>query len=276
MTRGVLLFAQNNADIDYVKLAAFSAKQINHYLNVPVSIVTDSVDAIDDPSVFDKIITVNSTADTNSRFFYDGSEKHVRLEWKNGARSSCFDLTPYDKTLVIDVDYVVNSNFLSYCWNQPHDFLIYQDSYDLAQWRDNTEFQHVSDYSIPFYWATVFYFKKTQKTKDFFTLVTHIKHNWAYYKFLYQIHSSTFRNDYAFSIALHILSGYTANNFAHILPRKLFFITDTDYLIDINDEKMSFLVRKNHTTTDYFPAVITNTDVHVMNKYSLLRAIDGK
>ena len=115
MNRGVLLFAQNNAEIDYVKLATFSARQIKKFLDVPVSIVTDSLDAVTDPEVFDKIILIDAQLEQNSRFFYDGSDKHSKLVWKNGARSNCYNLTPYDETLVIDVDYVVNSNFLNYC-----------------------------------------------------------------------------------------------------------------------------------------------------------------
>jgi hypothetical protein len=274
MSRGVLLFAQNNAEIDYVKLATFSARQIKKFLDVPVSIVTDSPDAVTHPEVFDKIILIADQQEQNARFFYDGSDKHSKLVWKNAARANCYDLTPYDETLVIDVDYIVNSNFLNYCWNQPHDFLIYKEAYDLAQWRDNTEFNFVSDYSIPFYWATVFFFRKNKNTQSFFDIVSHVKSNWQYYKFVYQIHSSTFRNDFAFSIALHMMNGYTENNFAHILPRKLFFITDTDYLLSVEHNKMQFLLRKNHTTTDYYPSAISNTDVHVMNKYSLLRVID--
>jgi hypothetical protein len=274
MSRGVLLFAQNNAEIDYVKLATFSARQIKKFLDVPVSIVTDSPDAVTHPEVFDKIILIADQQEQNARFFYDGSDKHSKLVWKNAARANCYDLTPYDETLVIDVDYIVNSNFLNYCWNQPHDFLIYKEAYDLAQWRDNTEFNFVSDYSIPFYWATVFFFRKNKNTQSFFDIVSHVKSNWQYYKFVYQIHSSTFRNDFAFSIALHMMNGYTENNFAHILPRKLFFITDTDYLLSVEHDKMQFLLRKNHTTTDYYPSAISNTDVHVMNKYSLLRVID--
>ena len=42
MTRGVLIFAQNNSDIDYVQIAIFSAKQVKTHLNVPVTLVTEN------------------------------------------------------------------------------------------------------------------------------------------------------------------------------------------------------------------------------------------
>ena len=46
--KGVLIFARNNAQIDYVKQAHFLAKRIKHYLNLPTSIVTDSVEYLKD------------------------------------------------------------------------------------------------------------------------------------------------------------------------------------------------------------------------------------
>ena len=42
MTRGVLLFASNNKSIDYVKQAAFLAKRIRKYMNLPTSVVTST------------------------------------------------------------------------------------------------------------------------------------------------------------------------------------------------------------------------------------------
>jgi len=41
MTKGILVFAYNNADIDYVKQAAFLAGRSKEFLNLPFSIVTD-------------------------------------------------------------------------------------------------------------------------------------------------------------------------------------------------------------------------------------------
>ena len=40
-TKGFLLFAHNNEEIDYALLAAWCAKRIHQYLDKPVSIVAD-------------------------------------------------------------------------------------------------------------------------------------------------------------------------------------------------------------------------------------------
>jgi len=277
MSKGILLFAHNNNEIDYAKLAVFAARQAKKFLNVPVSVVTDDKSIFDklDYSVFDQIIQLTEQITHNSKYFGDGGGKSSHAEWKNTSRYTAYNLTPYDDTLVMDVDYIVNSETLNYCWDQPHDFLIYQKGFDLAQWRNIDEFTKVGENGIPFYWATVFFFRKTENTELLFSLVNHIKANWTYYKLVYQIHTSNFRNDIAFSIAIHMLNGFSHGTFAHHLPGKLFYIRDLDILYGIEDTTMRFLVQKVNSTVDFTPVKTSTVDVHVMNKYSLLRQIEN-
>lgn len=273
MTQGAILFAHNNGEIDYIELAKFSASRINQYLNLPVSLITDEKSLDNVPKdFFDKIIIVEPTGNSK-KFFYDGVDNFKRISWKNTSRTSVYDLSPYDETLVIDVDYVISSNVLKNAFLQKRDFLIYKNSYDLSGWRDDKEFRYVSDYSIPFYWATAFWFKKTPSVEIFFSLLKHIKSNWNYYKTLYQIHSTNFRNDFAFSIALHTMNGFVDGDFAGELPGKMFYTLDLDFLEKINQDKLLFLVQKEKSNKDYIAVKTEGLDVHVMNKYSLLRNV---
>ena len=274
MTRGVLIFAQNNSEIDYAKISLYAAQRVEQYLNVPVSLVTDSKDWLlqSQPmakTVFDRIITIN--ADTSqTKKFYDGTLAAKTLTWKNLSRSDCYDLTPYDETLVIDSDYIISSNTLSKIWNNVNDFLIYQDSFDLAQWRDDSSFQYLNQTSIPFYWATAFYFKKSTANQAFFNIVKYIKSNWSYYRSLYNIDSVVFRNDFAFSIAIHMMG----EEFAKPLPGKMNYTLDRDVLVDIKDSALQFLVEKKNYSGEYVATKTNNLDMHVMNKYSLTRYIE--
>ena len=274
MTRGVLIFAQNNSEIDYAKISLYAAQRVEHYLNVPVSLVTDSKDWLlqSQPmakTVFDRIITID--ADTSqTKKFYDGTLAAKTLTWKNLSRSDCYDLTPYDETLVIDSDYIISSNTLSKIWNNFNDFLIYQDSFDLAQWRDDSSFQYLNQTSIPFYWATAFYFKKSTANQAFFNIVKYIKSNWSYYRSLYNIDSVVFRNDFAFSIAIHMMG----EEFAKPLPGKMNYTLDRDVLVDIKDSALQFLVEKKNYSGEYVATKTNNLDMHVMNKYSLTRYIE--
>jgi len=266
MTHGVLLFAQNNGEIDYVQIATFAAKRIRQHLKVPVSIVTNCPI---EHNVFDQVIVVDDD-NSNTKQFRDGTLA-TKAVWRNTTRSKCFELSPYDETLVIDADYIVNSDKLTHCWSQPHNFLIYRDSYDLGNWRSKREFMYVSEYSIPFCWATVFFFRKNKETELFFELVEHLKENWAYYKLAYGIYSPSFRNDIAFSIALHMMNGFSSGSWAGALPGKLHYVLDTDYLVEIKDTSMKFLVQNG---SEYVCLKTQQLDMHVMNKYSLLRCIN--
>lgn len=275
MSRGALIFAQNNSEIDYTKLAVFAALRIERYLNIPVSIVTDSKEWLlkSQPlarELFDRIIPLNVDTIQTKKFF-DGTLTSKTLTWKNLSRVDCYELSPYDETLVIDSDYVVSSKNLSKIWKSKYDFLIYKDSFDLAQWRDIRSFNYINQLSIPFYWATVFYFKKTSYTRAFFNIIQHIRENYAYYRVLYNIDSTVFRNDFAFSIAISIMG----EEFVGSLPGKMNYALDRDLLVNLKDDAMQFLVEKKNYAGEYIATKTTGLDVHVMNKYSLTRIIDN-
>lgn len=275
MKLGAVIFAQNNSSINYVKLATFSAKQIQKYLNIPVSLITDKNSVGEDLSVFENVIYTDDTKHSQQRKFYDGTGNTTHSAWKNFTRSQIYDLTPYDRTLVIDSDYIINSSVLLPALHNNQLFQIYKDSLDIANWRDTSSFQRINQYSIPFYWATVFIFEKHPITEAFFTLVSHIKENWQYYRILYSIDATAFRNDFAFSIALHIMNDSDKGDFETILPGTMAYITDRDFLVTAKDNKMQFLVEKEGYYGEYTAAKTTGIDVHVMNKKSLLRFIEG-
>lgn len=271
MSQGVLLFAYNNSDIDYIELAVISANRIKQHLNLPVSIVVDT-ESLTDPRlvIFDQVIQSNSKISQKKRF-YDGSD-YKMLEWKNFTRPNAYTLTPYEETLVLDVDYLVCSDILLNCFDLNKDFLIYKQSYDMAKWRSKETFNYINSHSTEFFWATVFYFKKTAWTEMFFNLITYIKNNWEYYRCLYQVDMPNYRNDISFSIALNILNGFdTADNFVGYLPSKLYYTADRDFLIKVTDTSCTFLLQKENALGEYTVMRTDNIDVHVMNKSSILR-----
>jgi len=278
MTTGAVIFAQNTVGVDYVKLALFSAKQIKKHLGIPVSLATDSQAWIEiypeHTEVFDQIIYIVGNT-TQQKRFYDGTLAYKLTEWKNLTRNQAYDITPYDRTLVIDSDYIINSTTLIKALNNDYSFQIFRKSFDLAGWRDVSPFNRINQYSVPFYWGTVFIFEKTTSTRSLFDLIEYIKLNWDYFRIIYKIDSGTFRNDFAFSIAIHIMNGSTEGDFAHELPGLMTYILDRDIVVKMKNDKMQFLVEKAHYPGEYTLVSTNNTDVHVMNKQSLTRLIDG-
>lgn len=276
MSKGALIFAHNNALVDYVKLAIFAANRIVKFLQVPVSIVTDNKQWLESEypnHPFDHVIEITREPATQ-KFFYDGAMFSKKLDWNNMTRYRAYDLTPYDTTLVIDSDYIINSDLLKIAFERDEILQVYRKSVDLAGWRPTEYFQRINPYSIPFYWATVFVFSKNQITKSFFDLVLYIKENWNYFKILYHVDSPSFRNDIAFSIAIHIMNGKTNGEFVTELPGSMTYIQDRDILIELNKDSMKFLVEKEKHLGEYIMAKTQGIDVHVMNKMSLSRIID--
>jgi len=273
MTKGALIFSFDNSEIDYISLAAYSAKRISNFLNVPVSLITNDIDKANDyRTVFDQIISFEDNSRQIKRF-YTGSNEYKSAVWFNESRSNAFVLSPYDQTLVLDSDYIVNCDFLKYCWAQNEDFLLYDNSMDLASWRSNEEFKNVSDCGIKFYWATVFFFRKTKRVELFFALVDHIKQNWQYYLKLYHLPGSKFRNDYAFSIAINILDGFSKESNFQTFANKMIYVTDRDILLEHTQNRMKFLLQKKGKIDEYTLVTTDNLDVHVMSKFSLLEVI---
>ena len=108
------------------------------------------------------------------------------------------------------------------------------------------------------YWATVFYFCKNKLSKVFFDLIEHVQDNWNYYRLCYQIQENNFRNDFAFSIALHLMGQPHKE-----LPCSIYLTTDKDLLIEIQDDRYKMLL-DNETLCS-----VKETNIHLMNKFTL-------
>jgi hypothetical protein len=277
MTQGVLLIANNNSEINYIQQAIFLANRIKKHLNLPASLITNNVEYVKKlelNNVFEHVISTKSITSYTTKKYRDGLIYQTALEFKNTDRANAYDLSPYEETLLIDTDLIVSDSMFLNCFKQNLNLMMYSNAFELSNWRDTSEFNYITDTGPKFYWATAIFFRKTSENKIFFDLVKHIQENWPHYKKIYQITSSVFRNDFAFSIAAHIMNGYTNSDFVKEMPGTLYYTTDRDELVSLTDNNFLFLVEKENQC-EYFPVNIKNKTVHVMNKYSLERIING-
>jgi hypothetical protein len=265
MSKGILIFAQVG-DFDYITLAEIAAARVKQYLNIPVSVVTN-VNYQNKSKIFDKVINKVSKS-TQKRALYDGVNADT-IEWMNFDRSDCYNLSPYDETIVIDADYLVSSDHLLNCFNFNRDFLIFNDHFYLHDDLYAKEFEFINDSGINFYWATVFYFKKTSYTRVLFNFIQYIRDNWEYFSLLYNIKERKFRNDFAFSIAINILSLQIPSNLFGFIPGKLFYSIDKDTLIKSENNELTFYMLSSNSCTK-----TKDIDIHVMNKNSILRCFN--
>ena len=261
MSQGILLFAHNNERINYGAFAVWCAKRIHKHLGQSVSLVCDSatLDSIKnlDTSVFDHIIPSEVEAHQHKR--YQG-ELHT---FKNLDRVSAWDLTPYDETIILDTDVAVQSPILNTLWNSAHDIIVCADAEHVFK-RSYEEFNWLSLYSIRFFWATQFYFRKTEQSRLFFETCKWVKQNYAWNSLLYDFDPRLVRNDYLWSIALHVLGGSAGSTWCATMPWSLLYTTDADTLFNLSDTDI--LIGSVEPTEI---CTVKNRDMHLMNKNQL-------
>ncbi len=276
MTRGIVIYAHNSRSVDYSLMSIISGGLAKKHLKVPVSLITDkfTLSWMKESGIYDKadeifehIIVDNSAQTNNSRKLYDGIDNTV-VPFLNFNRSSAWDLTPYERTLLIDSDFLIFSNRLSEYWDVDSDLLIGESIKDIY---DNNRVgyhdRYISDVGIKLYWATTVMFTKNSKTKIFFDLVTHIKNNYQYYADTYRFDSKQFRNDIAFSVAKHILNGFEQIDTEDLPP--VLTLLDRDILHSV-DKKLTVLVSPR-LDSNFCAATVSGVDIHVMNKQSIIR-----
>lgn len=218
MTRGVVLFAENS-DVNYVRQAEILARSIKTNGDVKITLVTS--DVVDSEN-FDTIIHVPNS---------DGN-------WKIYNRINAYDVSPYDETIVMDVDM-----FCPVDMNEYFDLLSNEDlwfttkvyTYRNTPVHNSYYRQSVIGNGLPNTYVGMYYFKKSLKASKFFDTLKDVHNNWQeYYATFAPYKTQTWASiDISTSIALHILN-YSITEydigFVHLKPR----VHDCDLPEDIH------------------------------------------
>lgn len=259
MTRGVVLFAFDNEAFPYRHMACWSAARIQKHLDLPVTLVTDR--ETNDPVFDQEIVIDNSTS--GSRYFSDAD---MTAAWHNHSRPQALTVTPYDQTLVLDVDYVVSSDQLLAVFDTDQDFLCHDRAWDVTGVTDYSGLNNFGRNRMPMSWATVMYFRRSQTAAMIFDLMSMVRDHWSHYRDLHGLPArNTFRNDYALSIALNTVRGHCPSGpsipwaLASVDPHHLVSqIGNDQFRIDFVDAD-----RKSRYIT------VQGQDLHVMGKRDL-------
>jgi hypothetical protein len=214
MTTGALIFARNNEYTDYVAMAEWSARNIKRHLGIDTVIITDE-----------------TRNDSGPRHFADTGT----VTWHNTNRMDAYQLSPWDRTLVLDADYVVTGNQLKSVLDCDQDFLAHRWAYDVTGCNKFDGLNWFGEVHLPQWWATVMIFNKCRQVELVFDTMTMIRDNWAHYKNIYKNNSPTYRNDHALSIALLIVNGHTLNHSS--IPWQLASLTPEHDLTQIDQDR---------------------------------------
>jgi len=220
---------------------------------------------VDAENIFENIIKTDRPPPGNYRVLHDGAQAD-NVPFINSTRSSAYDLSPYDKTLLIDSDFLIMSQHLNEYWEAADSILVSDAMNDVKGDRIGVLDKWVSETGVHLYWATTVLFSKNEESKRFFQLVEFIKKNYNYYSDLYRFNNRQYRNDISFSIAMHILNGFEKNTIS--LP-PIFTVQGTDLLESIGkNNDLKILVSNNN---EYYLSSIKDRDIHIMNKQSIIR-----
>jgi hypothetical protein len=312
MNKGCLIFAHDGT-LDYGSQAVLAAELVIKNLGVPVSLVADATTIKNVKTKFkklpfDKIIKIAKPKTKNKRFLVDHEITDANLgilrfghmldstqvkqidvlktivnrrpekelvDFINDSRVLAYELTPYDRTLIIDSDFLIFSDQLNKYWDRREDLLISPGMLELQQNTINPKEYQLNPHSIDMLWATTVMFTKNEDTRIFFNLLQHIKDNYEYYAHLYDFEPRQYRNDFAFSIACHIMSDHGTAPWHGELPVPVMF-TDADSIVEIKDNgQITFVLSDAVRNNDYLLAKCYQQDVHVMNKRDILKHFDS-
>lgn len=280
-SRGVLIFAFNTEKWNYVAMAEYTARRAKQFLELPTTLITneESCPTGTTAQAFDQIITVKA----------DKNNIREHMIWINKGRYQAYDLSPYDETILLDADYVINSNKLlktfnlsdTFCCHNRTSFLMYP----------NAPQETLSSYSYDSLWATVVMFKKSERAKQIFDTLKMVQENYSHYAKIHSFVAGVYRNDYALTLALKIVNGHSVEssdyipwNLVHIGKETSVFANYPDQRIPFTDSSFDPLYNTEYTVLfdnwqrgklrkEYIQ--IKDMDFHVLNKEVFVKIMEN-
>lgn len=252
-SEGVVLYAFNNADTNYMRIAEHATSLITNKLKLPVTIITGTNEVVD--FAVDSIIRIENNT-SNQRFSTDHSKM---VHWRNTGRYTAYECSPYQTTILLDSDYLILDDSLLKYLSLEWDYLLPHRNINTGY---GETFDSMGTYSLPYLWATIVMFRRSEKARMLFELVGKIQRNYSYYKLLYNIPVGNFRNDFAFTIANSILNGYSIS-----ARTKL-----SQPIITAPGQLTSLQIEKNMLIARYADAahLLPIRNLHVLSKEYLL------
>jgi len=281
--RGVCIIAYNNNQLDYVQFAHMTAAYVKANMkNNHTTLITDvGTNAYMESSVpteiheacFDNVVVEDIEHEHNPRKHMDSPWTEFNAQFSNKNKNNIFNLTPYDKTLLIDSDLFVMNNFYDYVFDTDIPVALHRNAIYLEGQPPYLNEQQLNEGGIHHWWSTAVYFDKSEESEIFFNIWAHVKENWNYYALLYQFPPALFRTDFCVSVAAHMLNGFNQDNFIHdFLGVPLQNMDQKDDLIEIKG--LNDWILLSHNRAEPWKNILTRFEkqnLHVMNKRSLNR-----
>jgi hypothetical protein len=260
---GFLIYNIPSPTLDYSTVAKICVRHLKHHMpHIPVAVCGAPIDQADINIPIEDIAH-------NQRTYVHKREVHKET-WYNLTRDRSLDVTPFERTVLMDSDYIVQTNQLELLLQSQSPIMMYDRIYNIKE--DSVEIEYLGsnqiayanfDNKISMKWATVLAFDHSEPSKQLFAYWKQAIKNYRYYELMYKWRNDgTIWNDKAITIAHQQLTNYTNSN-QYVIPWHhpfASFACDVDYIgldkIILRDPKGAFEVK---------------TDVHILNKKELLK-----
>ena len=199
MSNGFCLLAQNNSEVDYIKQAyalAVSIHKFNKGQNV--SLITNDEVPEEYKHVFDKIIDIPWT------------DQAEHTDWKIENRWKVYHASPYEHTIVMDVDMLILHD-ITHWWKELKKRNLFFVSNVKNYRNENVTTRYYrktwDENNLPNLYSAFYYFKKSDEAHEFFKLLEIIMINWElfYGRFAGNYYQKWCSMDLSCSIASKIL-----------------------------------------------------------------------
>lgn len=283
--KGYLLLAfgsKKKFNINYGKLAVCCALSIKAHLehNHTTIIMDEDAKKWMESSLpeniiktaFNNIIISKEKFIGKKRTHFDSPWHTFKADFNNQYRVLSYKYSPYNETILIDSDYILMNNDFDNIWGCNEDILINHKTVDLQNNEFELKDKRISNHGIPMYWATAVYFKKSPLSKAFFDLIEYIREEYNFFQFLYGFKYGIYRNDFAFSIAVHIFNGFITKGIKSLPQDTMISSYQNDGIAKIlNTNEIIFL--SHHPKEPWKNTLVNakNFNIHIMNKKELLR-----
>jgi hypothetical protein len=285
VSKGIVFFAYNTEQINYLNLSVIAARYAKRHMpGLPVCLITSHGDwdwfeknsKLSDEAlseIFDEVVLSEPGHQKNTRTHHDSPWYQFVSDFRNGNKHRVFELSPYDQTLLLDIDYIVQNNHLQYVFDTDESVNLFHRAENLIGEMPAPAQQYLNDYGIPMLWSTVIYFNKEHElAKLFFDLWAHIAKNYEFYRFLYNFPGKMFRTDFCVSIAAHIINGMGSGELIGDFPDPMIYMSQKDDIVKINSaDDWIYMVNDRQQAWENSLTRISGENVHVMNKRAIER-----
>lgn len=249
--KGIILFSFNTPECEYSRITEKCIELLRiHCPDIPIVVVGDKI-------IKSANWTILSDDPPSNLHNLDGLK-----QWKNLARVDAYELSPFERTVVIDSDYLVYDDCIMKLFESNQSVLAHRSWCDLNYL--NVSNLPIGKSLLDMLWATVLMFDKSTEVKQMFTHWYDIIKNYQYYAGLFGLNKRMVRNDHAFTLAMAKIQNYGPVDHA-IIPWDIITANQNIEVKKISNNEI--------VLEDQHGEFTVNQSIHILNKESLLNAI---